>query len=113
MSKDDRSLQRDTARRARYQHNKLIVIEAKSVPCADCKGCYPYYVMDFDHIRGKKLKGISQMGTAGRSLLLAEIAKCDVVCANCHRIRTFRRIAETAGSLFEASTSPTCIGEGE
>jgi hypothetical protein len=50
-------------------------------------------MMDFDHVRGEKLFDVSRMVGPGLSLELikAEIAKCDVVCANCHRIRTFER----------------------
>jgi len=46
--------------------------------------------MDFDHVRGKKLKAVGQLLTS-RSLavVIAEIAKCDLVCANCHRERTY------------------------
>ncbi|OZE35613.1 hypothetical protein CH259_16425 [Rhodococcus sp. 05-2254-4] len=52
---------------------------------------YPYYVMQFDHL-GDKHFNIGQMGpTSGRARLVAEIAKCEVVCANCHAERTFRR----------------------
>jgi len=60
----------------------------KDVPCADCGGRFPPECMDFDHVRGKKAFGIG--GRVGRTPLkdlFREMAKCDVVCANCHRIR--------------------------
>ncbi len=69
---------------------KDIVRRAKEVPCRDCGVSYPYYVMDLDHVRGDKLFPLSYRG-AGEQRLLAEIAKCDVVCANCHRARTYQR----------------------
>lgn len=70
----------------------VIVIEAKSKPCMDCRQSYPHYVMDFDH-RGDKKFSIGKRGSkiSLRALLL-EIAKCDVVCSNCHRERTYRRL---------------------
>lgn len=57
----------------------------------DCGQTFPMCVMDFDH-RDPSLKcfGIGQYKEGSVTKLLAEIAKCDVVCANCHRIRTFR-----------------------
>jgi hypothetical protein len=74
------------------RRNLEIVQAAKDVPCADCGIRYPSYVMDFDHVRGRKLGNISLMKTyAGSAKLIAEIAKCDVVCANCHRVRSHRR----------------------
>lgn len=71
---------------------RALIIEQKSKPCADCKKPYPYYVMDFDHCRGMKVKEVSKFSKSGRSLetLKKEIAKCDVVCANCHRKRTWQ-----------------------
>jgi hypothetical protein len=70
-----------------------LVAEAKSRPCADCGVRYPPYVMDFDHVKGQKLGNISRMvgSTPSTAKILAEIAKCDVVCSNCHRERTFSR----------------------
>jgi len=68
---------------------------AKDKPCADCGRSFPYYVMDFDHREGEeKLCNVSELNCYRRvsmKNLLAEIAKCDVVCANCHRIRTHER----------------------
>lgn len=69
----------------------------KDVPCMDCKEKYHHVVMDFDHIkeRGQKEWVISQSMHCSKETLLNEIAKCDIVCSNCHRIRTFnRRVAE-------------------
>lgn len=67
----------------------------KSTPCADCKLHFPYYVMDFDHLDGdEKAFGIAiaiQHSYSWRRLR-AEIEKCEIVCANCHRIRTFQRM---------------------
>lgn len=60
--------------------------------CADCKVKYPYFVLDFDHVSGSKMTGIAQMANWDtKEDILAEIEKCDVVCANCHRARTQAR----------------------
>lgn len=72
---------------------KVLLNEMKSGPCVDCKQSYPPYVMDFDHLDPKtKVVKVSAMIFEGsRQLLLDEIAKCELVCANCHRIRTHQR----------------------
>lgn len=67
------------------------LIEQKHMkPCVDCKVAYPYYVMDFDHVRGEKVVNLARMIADGYSLeaIQDEIAKCDLVCSNCHRERT-------------------------
>lgn len=65
----------------------------KDLPCSDCKIKYPYYVMDFDHIKGKKYIEIASMIRNGFSMnkINQEIRKCELVCSNCHRIRTYKR----------------------
>ena len=79
-------------RQARRTRNRDIMRQAKSHPCADCGQSFPPYVMDFDHVRGDKAANVSAMvSSATTADLLREIAKCDVVCSNCHRIRTHRR----------------------
>lgn len=74
------------------QHRKLrsIVNGAKNGPCLDCGRAYPPYVMDFDHRDpSTKIAKVSAMVYKGSEpLLRAEIAKCDLICSNCHRIRT-------------------------
>jgi hypothetical protein len=58
-------------------------------PCADCGEADPV-VLEFDHVRGEKRADISRLvrHAAAAATLDAEIAKCDVVCMNCHRRRT-------------------------
>jgi hypothetical protein len=61
-------------------------------PCVDCKIQYPYYVMDFDHVRGKKHANVMELvQTLSKKKIDEEIAKCEIVCSNCHRIRTHIR----------------------
>lgn len=78
-------------------------IDSRKVdPCLDCGKSYPPYVMDFDHRPGEvKLFAIAKARNVGYSLekVQAEIDKCDLVCANCHRERTFQRYAEAKGSV--------------
>jgi hypothetical protein len=64
-----------------------------STPCTDCRKLYPYYVMDFDHLEGSdKLNNVNYLSYTGRiKALKIEIAKCEIVCSNCHRARTYRR----------------------
>lgn len=80
--------------RKRARLRRMVVV-AKCVPCSDCQRRYPFYVMDFDH-RDPQLKEalISKLVDRGSlRRLREEMAKCDVVCANCHRKRTHVRLA--------------------
>ena len=66
--------------------------EQKAKPCADCGIQYPYYVMQFDHVRGEKLFQLGNAyGQQSLGAIRAEVAKCEVVCANCHFERTHSR----------------------
>jgi hypothetical protein len=60
----------------------------KDKPCLDCGQSFTSVAMDFDHVRGEKISGISQMWSWRRDKVLMEITKCELVCANCHRVRT-------------------------
>lgn len=61
-------------------------------PCGDCKIFYPYYMIQFDHVRGQKVDKINRMVyTSSYEKVMEEIAKCDIVCANCHHERTYKR----------------------
>ena len=59
----------------------------KANPCLDCGKVLRPEAMDFDHVRGDKVQSISSMWSWGRAKVEAEIAKCELVCANCHRVR--------------------------
>lgn len=60
--------------------------------CVDCKVQYPYYMLEFDHIEDNKESGIAEMvAFASINDILDEVSKCEVVCANCHKIRTHSR----------------------
>jgi 5-methylcytosine-specific restriction endonuclease McrA len=59
-------------------------------PCVRC-GYSDIRALDFDHINpASKIKSIGRLmnGTASIELLMTEIEKCQVLCANCHRIKT-------------------------
>lgn len=65
--------------------------DLKSNPCTDCGQRFPVECMDFDHKYGEKIKDVAKMVDFSEEKLMAEIAKCELVCANCHRIRTKAR----------------------
>lgn len=71
--------------------NKLKTIEYLNThPCVDC-GNSDFRVLEFDHRDpSDKLEAVSSLLRKGRPWLVieSEIAKCDVRCANCHRIKT-------------------------
>jgi hypothetical protein len=75
---------------SRYKEKRRkLVDDAKAGPCMDCGGVFPIVCMDLDH-RDPSTKefSLAAYGTRGYDAIKAEIAKCDRVCANCHRIRT-------------------------
>jgi DNA-directed RNA polymerase beta' subunit len=93
--------------RERYELFKQISRDAKNKPCADCGNEYPYYVMDFDHRESaRKVRHIAHLKDfSSEEKLRKEISKCDVVCSNCHRIRTFERKQHLGIDLIRESDS--------
>jgi hypothetical protein len=73
----------------------------KAKPCSDCGGLFPSVCMDFDHVNGTKVMSVSMMVTRSLEDLHAEINKCELVCANCHRLRTEKRRIKKRGVLIE------------
>ncbi len=86
---------------ARKKTQKIKINKLKCVPCADCGGNFPTECMDFDHVCGKKLYNVSQMYPLCKpwAIIEKEIAKCDLVCANCHRIRSRKEMKRRLGSV--------------
>ena len=72
-----------------------------ATPCYDCGQSFPFYKLEFDHVWGEKEFNISEAGVSVNSFprVKAEIAKCVVVCRNCHAERTFRRNLPTNAEM--------------
>lgn len=83
-----------TMQRNKLQHERqrLAILELKKGPCHDCGETFPPYIMEFDHRDPSTKKfNMSAYGTRSAKTVRAEIEKCDLVCANCHKLRTFER----------------------
>ena len=78
--------------RAKRGFKRKVISRIKAGPCADCGNTFPSAAMDFDH-RDPATKefeiGDMAACTSSWERLMAEIDKCDLVCSNCHRIRTY------------------------
>jgi len=68
----------------------------KDEPCMDCGKRFSPECMDFDHVRGRKRIAIGPHKRCSWKRLEKELAKCDLVCANCHRTRTKQRRTRNA-----------------
>lgn len=78
----------------RLRRARAIIYEALRDGCVDC-GFNDIRALQFDHVRGTKLGHVSRLvhRGVGFETLRAEIAKCEVRCANCHMIATVERRA--------------------
>src|SRR5712691_5329844 len=86
-------------KRAAWHANAKMLSELRNVPCADCGRRFPPYVMQFDHLNGAvKQFTVTRIINRSRKLILEEVSKCDIVCANCHRQRTYQRRTAARGS---------------
>jgi hypothetical protein len=82
----------EALRKVRDRIRRDAVNELKDNPCTDCGFSYPVECMQFDHVRGRKRFEIGDRAGHYRwATVLKEIIKCDLVCANCHCIRTKER----------------------
>ena len=90
MPYKDKQEQLESQRLWRKERRRKID-EIKDVPCLDCGCRFPPECMDFDHLKDK-IGNISKMSTKNNwDDVLLEIEKCEVICANCHRMRSRKR----------------------
>ena len=83
--------------RKRTVERRIFIDQLKTEsPCMDCGNFFPAVCMDFDHVRGNKVAPVSKMLSLKLSKLQDELAKCELVCSNCHRLRTVKRLREQA-----------------
>lgn len=72
--------------------NNANILKLFTTGCVDCSTTDPR-VLEFDHVRGQKRFDIALKRTCLTwKKLKVEIDKCDVVCANCHKLRTIGRV---------------------
>lgn len=91
-------------RKLRYiDERKKFLEEIKNQPCLDCKKKYPVWVMDFDHRNAcEKIDSVSKLAfrkITSIQKIKDEIEKCDLVCANCHRQRTYDRMQKVPAEI--------------
>lgn len=79
------------------RRNRLKLRELKDKPCVDCGEKYPFYVMQFDHMGTDKVANVSKIVHHNSwQAVVDEIAKCELVCANCHAERSWQRATNNA-----------------
>jgi hypothetical protein len=86
--------------RARYNKVQGFIREYKlNVGCVDCNYREHHAALEFDHVKGNKELNVC----FSKSIKQAkkEIEKCEVVCSNCHKIRTFNRLQKTYEKVEE------------
>lgn len=88
-----REKSRARTKKKENMYRRTIIEIKESVSCMDCGENYPYFMMDFDHRpEANKVSEVSKLSSfSSMGKLLEEIEKCDIVCANCHRLRSWLR----------------------
>lgn len=83
---------RRARKRMRNVRQEFVDALKRDKPCTDCGGRFSPWVMDFDHVRGRKVKSISDLIRNGSiPKIKKEVKKCELVCSNCHRERSHNR----------------------
>lgn len=82
----------DSHHKKRSRARRDLLHGLKSGPCSDCGGRFHPAAMDFDHRdQTSKIAAVGNMASGRLSKLMEEISKCDLVCSNCHRVRTYEK----------------------
>jgi len=76
----------------REERKQELRAQYEGKPCMDCGSVFPFECMDFDHVRGEKKFLLSKHMNHSKEAVNAELEKCDLVCSNCHRVRTHSRL---------------------
>jgi NAD-dependent dihydropyrimidine dehydrogenase PreA subunit len=76
-------------KRKRINIIKSALVGAMGGKCLKCNGVYPNKVFDFHHVEAKDDSASYLISTASPRRIAAEVSKCVLLCANCHRMEHF------------------------
>ena len=84
---------KERTNRSRTRHSRYLWELKEASGCVDCGEKYPHYMLEFDHLPEHEKLGspIDIARNYNMQKALDEVAKCEIVCANCHKIRTWQR----------------------
>lgn len=99
----DKHKQRVASNRKTYAtKNQLLVLDRLASGCVDC-GESDVRVLEFDHLpEFQKLANVSSLVSGSSDKLIEEMNKCDVVCANCHKRRTYSRLPSYKSNSWDS-----------
>ena len=100
----------EVKRRLRLERTTFLLEYFATHRCTDCGEPDPV-VLEFDHLRDKLFDIGQAPPYRNWQSILDEIAKCDVVCANCHRRRTAQRKGSLRATLVERRTPVLQAGD--
>lgn len=107
-----RAARRDRQRARRAKAQRWLDSMKEGAPCTDCTLSFPAWVMHWDHLPGfEKVGEIANLATRRtRSVVLEELKKCELMCANCHVMRTVSRARRSSRSRAGASIGDLSVG---
>lgn len=95
---DSRRRSMATAREASHARVRGYLLDyLRAHPCVDC-GEGDIVVLQFDHVRGVKVIELARLRGCSLKRVMAEVAKCEVRCGNCHRRKTVRDLGWWIGA---------------
>lgn len=97
--KNERDRRNADRKREILNHYKI------AVGCVDCGYNAHPWALEFDHKEPRQGKTIGSMMYSAWKLIWEEVWKCDVVCCNCHAIRTYTRKSCPSGQMAKALAS--------
>lgn len=97
----------NTRRAARRAEKIAFIHSKKNKACSDCGDHFHPVAMQFDHVRGEKEFGIAESTRLELDVVRIEreIEKCELVCANCHSMRTYARLKNLDVDSFFAQNN--------
>jgi IS30 family transposase len=88
----------------RAKIEEFIQLTKTNNPCHDCNQFFHYCVMQYDHLpQFEKLFNIARWHDHTRDIyvVIEEMNKCELVCANCHALRGWLRRQDAKGMLLD------------
>lgn len=88
----DKEVQKSKTRERQLRKRRELYDYKESNPCFDCGKYFHFSQMQFDHKANKSFPVSQRSASFGSEKFMKELEKCDLICANCHALRTWKRL---------------------